>query len=145
ILLLNGGAKFERGKSLCLPYRGGMHCAMLSGSAEPGGQGVSEPRLSEVSGPGHISIRPDQHGFGTRDRSDHWKLPRTNVRGVDQLNPICPWSNRDAVPRFAEVEQHRPGIVQQSIDAQGAGVGGDQIEIGHAAAEQRVTLAEVVM
>jgi hypothetical protein len=35
-------------------------------------------------------------------------------------------------PGLTEVEQHRPGIVQQGEDPQRA-VGGDQVEIGHAA------------
>ena len=47
-------------------------------------------------------------------------------------------------PRLPEVEQHRPGLVQQGEDPQRA-VGGDQVEIGHAAPEQRVALAQVVM
>ena len=47
-------------------------------------------------------------------------------------------------PGSTEVEQHRPGIVQQGEDPQRA-VGGDQVEIGHAASEQRVALAQVVM
>ena len=63
--------------------------------------------------------------------------------GVDQLNPIRPWRDVEAAG-LAEVEQHRPGIVQQGEDPQRA-VGGDQVEIGHAASEQRVSLAEVVM
>jgi hypothetical protein len=33
---------------------------------------------------------------------------------------------------FTEVEEHRPGVVQQSEHPQRA-VGGDQVEIGHAA------------
>ena len=65
------------------------------------------------------------------------KLPRTSVLGVDQLNPIRPWSDIEAAG-LAEVEQHRPGLVQQSEDPQRA-VGGNQVEIGHAAAEQRVS------
>ena len=71
------------------------------------------------------------------------KLPRTSVFGVDQLNAICPWSDVEAAG-LTEVEEHRPGIVQQGEDPQRA-VGGDQVEIGHAASEQRVSLAEVVM
>jgi hypothetical protein len=45
---------------------------------------------------------------------------------------------------LTEVEEHRPGIVQEGEDPQRA-VGGDEVEIGHAASEQRVSLAEVVM
>ncbi len=45
---------------------------------------------------------------------------------------------------LTEVEEHRPGSVQQGEDPQRA-VGGDQVEIGHAASEQRVALAQVVV
>jgi hypothetical protein len=47
-------------------------------------------------------------------------------------------------PRLTEVEQHGPGVVQQGEHAKRA-VGGDQVQIGHAAPEQRVSLTEVVM
>ncbi len=33
--------------------------------SEPGGQRVSEPRLVQVSHPGYISVRPNQHGGGS--------------------------------------------------------------------------------
>ena len=60
-----------------------------------------------------------------------------------RLNPIRPWRDVEAAG-LTEVEQHRPGIVQQGEDPQRA-VGGDQIEIGHAASEQRMSLAEIVV
>ena len=59
------------------------------------------------------------------------------------LNPICPWSDVEAAG-LTEVEEHRPGLVQQGEDPHRA-VGGDQVEIGHAASEQRVSLAQVVV
>ena len=62
---------------------------------------------------------------------------------VDQLNAIGPWSDVE-VAGLAEVEQHGSGIVQQGEDPQRT-VGGDQVEIGHAATEQRVPLAQVVV
>ena len=65
------------------------------------------------------------------------------VFGVDELNPICPWSDVEAAA-LTEVEQHRPGIVQQAENPPRA-VGGDEVEIGHAASEQRMPLAEIVM
>ena len=46
--------------------------------------------------------------------------------------------------RLAEVEQHWPGIVQQG-EKPHRPVCGEQVEIGHAATQQRVPLAEVVM
>jgi hypothetical protein len=75
-------------------------------------------------------------------RSECAKLARTDVVGVDQLNPICPRRAVDAAG-LAEIQQHRPGAVQQGEDAQRAVVS-DQVEIGHAASEQRVSLAKVV-
>ena len=59
-----------------------------------------------------------------------------------ELNPIRPWSDVEAAG-LTEVEEHWPGVVQQREDAKWT-VGGDQVEIGHAASEQRVSLAEVV-
>ena len=41
----------------------------------------------------------------------------TNVFGVDKLNPICPWRDVEAAG-LTEVEEHRPGIVQQCEDSQ---------------------------
>ena len=43
------------------------------------------------------------------------KLPRIGKRGVDHLNPIGPWRDVDAA-WLTEVEEHRPGIVQQGED-----------------------------
>jgi hypothetical protein len=61
---------------------------------------------------------------------------------VDQLNPIAHgvMSTRGA----PEVEQHRPGLVQQGEDPSGP-IGRDQVRVGHAAPQQRVSLAEVVV
>ena len=108
---------------------------MVSASASPGS--LSSPtqatypsgRINTAVGAATAPSAGSSHGTG--------------VFGVDQLNPIRPWGDVEAA-RLAEVEQHRPGIVQQLEDPQWA-VGGDQVEIGHAASEQRVSLAEVVM
>jgi len=58
------------------------------------------------------------------------------------LNPIRPWSDVEGAG-LTEIEQYRSGIVQQGEHPPWA-VGGDQVEIGHAAPEQRVSRAEVV-
>ena len=115
----------------------------LGRRSEPGGERVGEPRLALLSDPGDVSVGPDQHGRGSGDRPEHRKLPRAGVLGVDQLHAIRPRRDVEAAG-LAEVEQHRPGIVQQREDPQRA-VGGDEVEIGHAAPEQRVPLAEVVV
>ena len=87
--------------------------------SEPGGQRVGEPQLGSVAHPGHISVGPNQHGGGSSDRPECRKLPRTHVFGVDRLNPIRPGSDVEAAG-LTEVEQHRPGIVQQGEDPQRA-------------------------
>jgi hypothetical protein len=69
--------------------------------------------------------------------------PRTGVLGVERPNSIGPRRDVDA-PGSAEVEQYGPSFVQQGEDPQRA-VGGDDVEIGHAASEQRMSLAEVVV
>src|SRR5262249_11113819 len=96
-----------------------------------------------VSHPGNISVGPNQHGSGSSDRTKYRKLPHTNIFSVDQLNAIRPWSDVEA-SGLTEVEQHWPGIMQEGEHPQRAG-GGDEVEIGHAAPQQRVSLTEVVM
>jgi hypothetical protein len=90
-----------------------------------------------------MSVRPDQHGSGSGDRAEYRNLPWAGVGGVDQPDPVCPFGDFDAAG-IAEVEQHRPGLVQQGEDPHRA-VGGDQVEIGHATPEQRVPFAEVIV
>jgi hypothetical protein len=58
------------------------------------------------------------------------------------LDAIRPWSDLEA-PRLSEVEQYRPGVVQQSEEPHRP-VCGDQVEIGHAASQQGVSLIELV-
>src|SRR3954451_24740234 len=87
------------------------------GWAEPGGEGVREPRIAEVPHPGDISVGTDQHGGGRGDLAKDRKLPHPNVFGVDLLNAIGPWSYVEAAGR-TEVEQHRPSVVQQVEDPQ---------------------------
>ena len=65
------------------------------------------------------------------------------VFGVDRLYSICPWSNIK-IATLAEVEQHRSSMVQQRKDPQRT-VGGDQIEIGHPASQQRMPHPKIVM
>ena len=108
---------------------------VVSASASPGSVRLSHP--------GHVSVGPDQHGGGSGDLAEYRELPRPGVLGVDQLDPVRPRSDVEAAG-LTEVEQHRPGVVQQLEDPQRA-VGGDEVEIGHAASEQRVSLAEVVV
>jgi hypothetical protein len=61
----------------------------------------------------------------------------------DQLHSSRPPRDVEA-PGVTEVQQQRPGVVQQGEHAKRA-VGGDQVEIRYAAPEQRVLLPEVVV
>lgn len=70
---------------------------------EPGGQGIGKPQVRTVTDPGHISVRPDQYGGGSSDRSDCRELPCANVCSVNWLNPICPGSDVEPA-RLTEVE-----------------------------------------
>jgi hypothetical protein len=56
---------------------------------------------------------------------------------------MCPRSEVEPAG-LTEAEQRRPGIMQQGEDPKRA-VGGDQVDIGHEASEQRVSLAEILM
>jgi hypothetical protein len=58
------------------------------------------------------------------------------------VNPISPWSDVEGAG-LSEIEQYRSGIVQQGKNPPWA-VGSDQVEVRHAAPEQRVSPAEVV-
>lgn len=66
-----------------------------------------------------------------------------HVFGVNHLNAIRPRSDVKPVG-LTQVEQHRPGMVQQREDSQRT-ADGDKIEIGHAAADERMSIAKVVM
>src|SRR5215813_9037491 len=89
-----------------------------------------------------MSVGPDQHGVRSSDRAKHRKLPWTSTSRLDQPDPIRPWGDVEAASR-TEVEQDRPGIVQQREHAQRTTCG-NEVEIGHATPEQRMSLAEVV-
>ena len=69
-----------------------------------------------------MSVGPNQDGSRSRDLAEYRKLPRANVFDVDHLNSSRPWCDVEAAG-FTEVEQHRPGVVQQSEYSQRA-VGG---------------------
>ena len=57
-----------------------------------------------------MSVRPNQHRIGRRDRADYRKLAVTDMFGVDQLDPTRPGSDVESAG-FTEVEQYRPGPV----------------------------------
>src|SRR5262249_58765515 len=91
---------------------------------------------------GDISVRSNEHDGGRRNRADHQNLPRADVPGVDRLNAIHPWSDVEG-GGLTEVEQDRPGVVQQREDPQRT-VGGNDVDIRYVASEQRMSFAEVV-
>jgi hypothetical protein len=71
------------------------------------------------------------------------KLSCAHIPRVDQLNAIRPWSHVEA-SGLAEIKEPRPGIVQQGEDPNRA-IGGNQVEIRHAASKQRLPFAKIVM
>ena len=99
--------------------------------------------IGPVSGPGNMTVWPNQHGSGSRNCAEDRKLPRAGIFGVDRPDPIRPRSDVE-VPGLAEIEQYRPGIVQQVGYPQRT-ICGVQLEIGHAASEHGMPIAEVVV
>src|SRR5207237_672682 len=102
-----------------------------------------EALLALLADPGHVAVGADQHGLRWLDGAEYWKLPYTCIPGVDQLNPIQPWRDVEGA-RLVQVEEHGTRIVEQAEHAQRA-VAGDEVEVGDAPPEQRVSLAEVVV
>jgi hypothetical protein len=51
-------------------------------------------------------------GLRLAPRAEYRELPLPLVARVDQLDPVSPWSDVEAAG-LTEVEQHRPGVVQQ--------------------------------
>jgi hypothetical protein len=106
-----------RRRTSCLPGRARSHRRLRApnklsfeagvlprcGWSEPDGERVREPRVGVVSHPGDMSVGPDEHGGGSRDRADNRKLPNADVFGADQLNPIRPRSDVETAG-LAEVE-----------------------------------------
>ena len=80
---------------------------------------------------------------GSGDRAEHRKLPHTGILGVDPLDPIRPWSDVEAPgsPRLSSTGR----ASCSRVNTRSGPLGGDQVEIGHAAPEQRVSRAEVVV
>src|SRR5262249_21677690 len=111
--------------------------------AEPGDQRVTEPWVASVARPGNLSVGPDQHSGRSGDIAQYRPLPRPGIVGVDEPDTICPPSGVEATG-LIEIEHDRSSLMQQGEHPQWA-VGGDQVQIGHAAPEQRVSLAEVVV
>src|ERR1700736_2310038 len=83
--------------------------------SEPGGQRFRESEVGSVSGPGNVSVGPDQHGSGSGDRAKHRKLPQAAIFSIDQLDPVSPWRDVKAAG-LTELEQHRLGVVQEGED-----------------------------
>src|SRR3954454_4424082 len=93
----------------------GSNNAHVGRRTEPDPQRLSKTRLDDVADPGDVSVGPNEHGAGGRDRADRRKLPRAVVARVERLHAIGP-ARDAAAARRTEVEQHRPGIVQQLVD-----------------------------
>ena len=112
-------------------------------TSEPGGQSVAQSGIGAISHPGDVPVRADHHGGRGADGAQHRKLPRAAIFSIDQLDPVSP--RRDVEDAWLiEVEQHRPGTVQELIDAERA-IGGRDVQIGHAPSEQGMSRSEVVV
>ena len=90
--------------------------------------------IRAIAYPRDVSVGPDQHCRRSGDRADDWELPRGVVACVDVLHAVRPSRDVERIGR-AEVEQHRPRIVQQRVYALRAALG-SEVEVGHTAAEQ---------
>jgi hypothetical protein len=80
-----------------------------------------------------MAVGANQHGGRSCHRAECWKLPYATILSFDQVNSIRPGSDVEAAG-LAEVEEYWSGFVQQGEEAEGA-VGGDEVEVGDAAAE----------
>lgn len=101
-----------------------------------------QPRVVRVAGPRDVAVRPDQHRRRCAHPPEHRKFPIRNTFRVNDAHAIGPAGDA-AAPGAGEIEQHRPGVSQQGEHPRCA-VGGDQVEIGHAPAQQRMPRAQVV-
>ncbi len=99
--------------------------------------------MGPISHPRDVPVGPDQYRSGSSDVAEHRKLPGAAKVGIDQLDPIRPRRDVESTG-FAEVEQDRLGLVKQGEDPTRP-LRGDQVEIGHATTEHRVSLAELVV
>ena len=72
-----------------------------------------------------MPVGSDHHGRGRSDLAKDRELPHAIVPGVDQPDSIRPRRNVETAG-FTEVEEHRPGVVQQGEDALGTVGGGVQ-------------------
>src|SRR4029450_11605799 len=97
----------------------------------------------EGTRPGYSCVGRDQPRRGRRALAEDRELPLADLISVDHVHSTRPWRDVEAAG-FTEVEEHGPSVVQEGEDARGT-VRGDQVEVGHAPPEQRVSLAEVVV
>ena len=66
-----------------------------------------------------MSISPDQYGRRCGDRAKHREVSHAFVCGVDAPDPIRPRHDVEAAG-LTEVEQHRPGMMEQGQDPERA-------------------------
>src|SRR5207302_2578751 len=110
--------------------------------AEPCCERLAQSRVSAIANPGDVSIGTHQYGGRCTDLAEYWKCPGAGIRGIDELNSVGPRCDVEATS-VTEVEQHRLGVVQQREHSHGA-VRSRQIQVRHAAPQQRMSLTEVI-
>ena len=86
--------------------------------------------------PGDVSIGSDQNSSGGCHVTQDRKLPIAAIFGLDRQHSVCPRGGITS-PGLVEVQQDRLGVVEQSEYSHRA-IGGDEVQIGHTAPEQRV-------
>jgi len=89
-----------------------------------------------------LSIGTHQYGGRCTDLAEYRKFPGAGIRGIDELHSVGPRSDVEAAG-VTEVDQHRLGLVQQREHSHGA-IHSRQVQVGHAAPQQRMSLTEVI-
>src|SRR5580765_6651877 len=111
--------------------------------SKPHNQRVAQSVIRAVAYPRDVPIRPDQNGSGGYYLADRRKLPVAGIFGVDRQDSVCTAGGVET-PGLAKVQKDRVGVVEEGEYAHRS-TGRDHVEIGHAASEQRMSLAQVVM
>src|SRR4051794_37540136 len=90
-----------------------------------------------------MAVWSDQHRRGSGDLAEKGQLPGALVLSVVEAHPRCPTTDIEAA-RVTEVQQHRPGLVQQREHTRRA-FSGVEVEVGHPPTDQWMPLADLVV
>src|SRR5579875_3462548 len=112
------------------------------GGTEPAGQGWPQALAGSVAGPRHVPVRADEYRPRGVDDPEDRELPRPAERGIDGVDPVMPPVDGER-PGLTEVQEQPAGTVQEGEEP-GLASDSHQVEVRHAAAEERVAFSEVV-